>query len=72
MPLEIEMSSPPDRDQWVGEIWNDNVLLCEVRRDDNQEIIVEFYAGDNAVTVNLSDFLFSIDSLKDKMGISIP
>lgn len=44
--LTIEIASPPDRDNLVAEIWQDDVMIAEVNQE-SENLELEIFAGEN-------------------------
>jgi hypothetical protein len=54
--IELQITSPPDRERVVVELWRDNVQLAEVSNEDGT-LRVEVYAapGTNCVAIQLDE-----------------
>jgi hypothetical protein len=62
MSLTIEITSVPDRDQLVAEIWHDDGLFAEVRKSSSENWQVEIYAKKAA-----APWLFDLQEVYDAL-----
>ncbi|WP_375560737.1 hypothetical protein ACE193_24085 [Bernardetia sp. OM2101] len=64
--LKIEIASPPDREELVAEIWQDNQMIAEVNQENN-ELVIQIYFENNFIEVNYNSFLLALLAAKDKL-----
>jgi hypothetical protein len=63
--FEILITSPPDRENLVAEIWHNEILVAEINQEtDNLEI--EFYLNEK-IAFELDDFLITLKIAKRKI-----
>lgn len=63
--FKIELSSVPDRENLVVEIWHNEILVAEINQEaDNLEI--EFYLNEK-IKFDLDDFLKAVENAKGKI-----
>lgn len=64
MTITTQIASLPDFDQLVGEVWDSDQLICEIRQQDGVPVI-EFFCKIGHV-VALDDFMVAIQSLRGR------
>lgn len=53
--FKIEISSVPDRENLVAEIWHNQILIAEISQE-NEELEIEFYQSEK-IAFRLKEFL---------------
>lgn len=63
--FKIEISSVPDRENLVAEIWHNEILFAEINQE-NENLEIELYQSEK-IRVELEEFLGIIESAKKKL-----
>lgn len=63
--FKIEISSVPDRENLVAEIWHNEILVAEINQE-NKNLEIELYQSAK-IKVELEEFLNIIESAKKKL-----
>ena len=63
--FKIEITSVPDREELVAEIWYNEFLICEINQE-SEFLEIEFYI-DNKISFNLYNFLSILEQAKKKL-----
>jgi hypothetical protein len=63
--FKIEITSVPDRENLVAEIWFEDSLIAEVNQE-NDEAEIELYHSEST-TFNLSEFLTVLETARNKL-----
>ncbi len=63
--FKIEITSVPDREKLVAEIWHKEILIAELNQE-SEKLEIEFYLKEN-VRYNLIDFLEILQIAKIKI-----
>jgi hypothetical protein len=68
--IELQITSPPDRDRVVVELWRDNVQLAEVSNEDGS-LRLEVYAapGTNRVAIALDELEEALRRARENLMI---
>ena len=71
--LSSLMSSPPDRENFVFEIWMDADQLAEVSHEPGRSVEIEIYpsAKDGTWSFELEEFMFLLSQAVEKLKIVI-
>lgn len=71
MSLTVEIASVPDRDHWVGEIWDGPNMIVEIARREDGTPTIEIYPRRDAKSVKLdfAEFYSSLLEIKAKLGV---
>lgn len=66
--IDLQITSPPDREHLVVELWRGNIQLAEVSNEDDV-LRVEFYAepGASSVLVPLADLLEALQKARNNL-----
>ena len=64
--FSLEITSTPDRENLVAEIWLNNTLFAEVNHEKN-EMEVEIYIGENNLQLPFEDFLLVLQKAKEEL-----
>ncbi len=70
MSLTVEVASVPDRDHWVGEIWDGPNMVAEIARREDGTTTIEIYPGRdvNSVKLDFAEFCSSLLEVNSKLG----
>ncbi len=60
--FEVLITSPPDREKLVAEIWHDNIFVAEINHE-TENIEIEFYLKQK-ISFDLNDFLKTLEIAK--------
>lgn len=73
MNLTVEIASVPDRESWVAEIWDGDIMIAEIARDSGGIPSIEFYHRDGtpSLIVNLETLCQAIGEAVKKLGIDV-
>ena len=63
--FKIEISSVPDRENLVAEIWYNEILVAEINQE-TEKLEIEFYL-DKKIAFELADFLETLVIAKRKI-----
>lgn len=63
--FKIEISSVPDRENLVAEVWYDEILVAEINQE-TKKLEIEFYLNEK-VTFELDEFLETLKIAKRKI-----
>lgn len=71
MPFTIEVASVSDRESLVVEIWNDSELISELRKEDDDSVIIDIYPnpGMEFTRLKFDEFIEALLSAKKKLHI---
>jgi predicted RNA-binding protein len=65
--LIIEITSPPDRENLVAEIWSGNRMIAEVNQE-SENLRLEIFAYENGkLELDYSDFYEALEKAKGKL-----
>ena len=64
--LTIEITSVPDKEQLVAEIWYMDYLIAEINQENNY-LEIEFYTTKKNLKFSFEDFCNAIDIAKNKL-----
>lgn len=65
--FRIEITSVPDREELVAEIWNENQMIAEINQD-SENLILEIYSNQNStLKIDYDAFLKVLIEAKDKL-----
>ncbi len=66
--FEVLITSPPDREKLVAEIWQGKQMIAEINQE-NEKLELEIYAGENRrLILNYDQFLEALKVAKEKLG----
>lgn len=70
MKLTVELSSVPDRDQIVAEVWLGEEMLAEVTWDSTKKYMVEIYSNPNGEVwkLNYDEFIQALNLAKTRLA----
>ncbi len=63
--FEILITSPPDRENLVAEIWYNEILVAEINQE-TEKLEIEFYLNDKII-FELDEFLEALEKAKIKI-----
>lgn len=63
--FKIEISSVPDRENLVAEIWHNDILVAEINQE-NEKLEIELYRSDK-IAFDLEDFLGILKTAKKEL-----
>jgi hypothetical protein len=63
--FKIEITSVPDRENLVAEIWLDETLVAEINQETGK-LEIEFYLNEK-ITFELDEFLETLENAKRKI-----
>ena len=63
--FNIELSSVPDRENLVAEIWYENKMVAEVNKE-TEKFVIEFYL-DEKISFMLDEFLEVLENAKRRI-----
>jgi len=63
--FKIEISSVPDRENLVAEIWHNELLIAEINQE-NEILEIELYQSEK-ITFGLEEFLDILNSAKKEL-----
>lgn len=63
--FKIEITSVPDRENLVAEIWIDEILVAEINQE-TEKLEIEFYLNEK-ITFELDEFLKTLETAKRKI-----
>jgi hypothetical protein len=63
--FKIEISSVPDRENLVAEIWHNELLIAEINQE-NEILEIELYQSEK-ITFGLEEFLAILNSAKKEL-----
>ena len=63
--FKIEISSVPDRENLVAEIWQDEILVAEINQE-TEKLEIEFYLNEK-IAFKLDDFMKTLEIAKRKI-----
>ena len=63
--FKIELSSVPDRENLVAEIWYENKMVAEVNKE-TEKFVIEFYL-DEKISFMLDEFLEVLENAKRRI-----
>lgn len=66
MKYQVLITSVPDRDNLVAEIWDGENLLAEISKETDLSKI-EIYSNDRSMLLQFDDFLEALNQAKDKL-----
>ena len=65
---EILITSPPDRENLVAEIWHDNIMIAELNQEDKDNLKLEIYSNkETPISLDYLDFLDALQVAKEKL-----
>lgn len=65
--LIIEITSPPDRENLVAEIWLGNQMIAEINQE-NENLRLEIFADENGkLELSYNDFYEALKKAKEKL-----
>lgn len=73
MGFTVEIASVPDRDSWVAEIWDGELMVAEISRKSNGSPVVSFYSPENSEIYewDLHSLFQSLNEACEKLGIEV-
>lgn len=69
--LTIEITSPPDREDLVAEIWRKDQMIAEVNQE-SENLELEVYCSENAIQLDFESFLTALLEAKEKLKAESP
>jgi hypothetical protein len=63
--FKLEISSVPDREKLVAEIWYDEILVAEINQE-TEKLEIEFYLN-KKIKFELNEFLESLKIAKNEL-----
>ena len=63
--FNIELSSVPDRENLVAEIWYENKMIAEVSKE-SEKLVIEFYF-DGKISFILDEFFEVLENAKKRI-----
>mgnify|MGYP003585637291 CR=1 FL=1 len=63
--FKIEISSVPDKEKLVAEIWYNDIMIAEINQE-TKELLIEFFVAEN-ISFPLDDFLKILEIAKSKL-----
>lgn len=66
--FSIEISSVPDREYLVAEIWFNDTLVAEINQE-KQELELEIYCEFKKINLPFNDFLIILQNARDKLTL---
>lgn len=63
--FKIEISSVPDREKLVAEIWHNEILVAEINQE-TENLEIEFYLNEKII-FDLDEFLKAVKNAKRKI-----
>lgn len=63
--FKIEITSVPDRNKLVAEIWYEEILIAEINQE-NDAIEIELYPL-HKILLNYQEFLSTLETAKNKL-----
>jgi hypothetical protein len=63
--FKVEISSVPDRESLVAEIWHDEILVAEINQE-TENLEIEFYLTEK-IAFELDDFFKTLEIAKTKI-----
>ena len=64
--LTVEITSPPDREELVAEIWDENQMIAEINQE-SKILKLEFYTNEKLIKVDYDSFLMALIEAKEKL-----
>lgn len=64
--LTIEITSPPDREELVAEIWDKDQMIAELNQE-SENLELEVYSSENSVQLDYESFLNALIEAKEKL-----
>ncbi|HOU57352.1 MAG TPA: hypothetical protein PL180_17335 [Spirochaetota bacterium] len=64
--ITIEVTSVPDREKLVAEIWLNNRLVAEINQE-SEELALELYVEKDKLSIPLNDFIEALNHAKEKL-----
>lgn len=70
MKLTIEVTSVPDRDNLVAEIWQEDEMVAEIERVPDGRFVVELYPSPNQEpwSFDLGDWMAALSEAQRRLG----
>lgn len=64
----IEITSVPDRDELVAEIWLDDTMIAELNQEDKDCLELDIYSNEGKlITLNYNNFTDALKAAKEKL-----
>ncbi|MBG6130182.1 hypothetical protein IWQ47_001735 [Aquimarina sp. EL_43] len=64
---EILITSPPDREQLVAEIWQGDTMIAELNQENKERLELEIYSNEKKLSLNYNDFTEVLKIAKEKL-----
>ncbi|MGB3464930.1 MAG: hypothetical protein WBA74_06665 [Cyclobacteriaceae bacterium] len=68
--LTIEITSPPDRDELVAEIWDNDQMIAELNQE-SENLKLEVYCSENSIQLDYESFLSALIEAKEKLKAEV-
>ncbi len=68
--LTIEITSPPDRDELVAEIWDNDQMIAELNQE-SENLELEVYCSENSIQLDYESFLSALIEAKEKLKAEV-
>ncbi|MGF1670153.1 MAG: hypothetical protein ACFCU6_06875 [Balneolaceae bacterium] len=64
--FEILITSPPDREKLVAEIWHKDMHVAEINQED-ENLEIQIYVAEKILSLPFNDFFHALEVAKDKL-----
>lgn len=64
--LTIEITSPPDREELVAEIWDKDQMIAELSQE-SENLKLELYCSEHSIELDYESFLNALVEAKEKL-----
>ncbi|MBQ0738835.1 hypothetical protein [Aquimarina celericrescens] len=66
--FKIEITSVPDREELVAEIWEGDTMVAELNQEDKDNLKLEIYSNkENRISLDYLDFVEALKVAKEKL-----
>lgn len=65
--FRVEITSVPDREELVAEIWQGDTMIAELNQENKERLELEIYSNEKKLSLNYNDFTEVLKIAKEKL-----